>query len=215
VVENTTSILWQISCWIQRWKNFENPQTFGKVMNGKYRWSFLIRSVVCNSLYGVRIWDRPSRIYMSTTCTNASNCTAGVCEFGEFEPHRQCLLVLTQSNTLNIVDVVNHRLISWGATFRYCQMRWLFVVNLNKLNNNVNCKIIKWIAAFIENRKLRAKVKAEFSDSVAVLSGVPQGSVLGLLFLIFINDLPQWIRNSMVLIYLNKWQRAASATNMP
>ena len=49
-------------------------------------------------------------------------------------------------------------------------------------NNNVNCKMIKWIAAFLENRKMRVKVKAEFSDSVAVLSGVPQGSVLGPLF---------------------------------
>ena len=28
------------SCWIQRWKNFENRQIFGKVINGKYRWFF-------------------------------------------------------------------------------------------------------------------------------------------------------------------------------
>ena len=38
--------IFQISYWIHRWKNFENRQTSGKVMNGKYRWCFfLVHSV--------------------------------------------------------------------------------------------------------------------------------------------------------------------------
>ena len=42
-------------------------------------------------------------------------------------------------------------------------------------DNNINCRLIQWIAAFLQDRKMKVKVKLEFSDWVAVLSGVPQG----------------------------------------
>jgi len=44
---------------------------------------------------------------------------------------------------------------------------------------NVDPSLIKWIAAFLPDRKMRVKVKLEFSDWIVILSGVPQGSVLG------------------------------------
>ena len=50
---------------------------------------------------------------------------------------------------------------------------------------NADWTVIKWIAAFLQGRKMRVKVRMEFSAWVFVLIGVPQGSVLGLCWVLF------------------------------
>ena len=85
---------------------------------------------------------------------------------------------------------------------------------LNLQNIGVKGKLLSWIESFLTNRMQSVKVNGVRSFWSSVLSGVPQGSVLGpLLFILYVNDLPSCLKTCSCKIFADDTKIASKVNS--
>jgi hypothetical protein len=66
----------------------------------------------------------------------------------------------------------------------------------------ISDQITIWIISFLTNRTQTVLLENTTSEKITVTSGVPHGTILGpMLFLIYINDLPDYIKHSQIRLF--------------
>ena len=71
---------------------------------------------------------------------------------------------------------------------------------------------LKWFESYLSNREQQCSINEQLSSKKTITCGVPQGSILSpLLFLLYINDLPECLRSTTPCMYADDTQIFSSS----
>ena len=73
----------------------------------------------------------------------------------------------------------------------------------------------EWFRSYLDNRNQQCFVNGSLSNSQILTCGIPQGTILGrLLFILYINDLPNCLSNSVARMYADDTHPTFASNNI-
>ena len=107
------------------------------------------------------------------------------------------MISLTESLSVSLLNKVSTDIIYLNFAKAFDSVCHDLILTKLKNRYGIDGRLLKFLKSYLQNRKQRVVLDNYTSDTIDVLSGVPQGSIIGpLLFVLFINNIYKSLNNS-------------------